>query len=57
MYDPEMVQPMRDEVTRLGLKELKTPAEVDAAMHKASYGTLPYRPCSAMYRSASSSGR
>jgi len=33
MYDPEMVQPMRDEVTRLGFKELKTPAEVDAAMN------------------------
>ena len=32
MYDPEMVQPMRDEVTRLGLKELKTPADVEAAM-------------------------
>jgi len=32
MYDPEMVQPMRDEVTRLGLKELKTPAEVETAM-------------------------
>lgn len=32
MYDPELVQPMRDEVTRLGLKELKTPADVEAAM-------------------------
>ena len=32
MYDPEMVQPMRDEVTRLGVKELRTPAEVEAAM-------------------------
>jgi len=27
-----MVQPMREEVTRLGVKELKTPAEVDAAV-------------------------
>jgi len=34
MYDPELVQPMRDEVTRLGLKELRTPAEVDAALAK-----------------------
>lgn len=34
MYDPEMVQPMRDEVTQLGLKELKTPAEVDSALAK-----------------------
>ncbi|MCC7012387.1 MAG: BrxA/BrxB family bacilliredoxin [Planctomycetes bacterium] len=32
MYDPELVQPMRDEVTRLGVKELKTPADVEAAM-------------------------
>jgi putative YphP/YqiW family bacilliredoxin len=27
-----MVQPMRDELTRLGVKELRTPAEVDAAL-------------------------
>ncbi len=32
MYDPEMVQPFRDEVTRLGVKELRTPADVDAAV-------------------------
>lgn len=32
MYDPDLVQPMRDEVTRLGIKELKTPQEVDAAL-------------------------
>jgi putative YphP/YqiW family bacilliredoxin len=32
MYDPEMVQPMRDEVTSLGVKELRTPDEVDAAV-------------------------
>lgn len=32
MYDPELVQPMREEVTRLGLKELKTPADVESAM-------------------------
>jgi putative YphP/YqiW family bacilliredoxin len=32
MYDPVMVQPMRDEVTRLGVKELRTAADVDAAM-------------------------
>lgn len=32
MYDPEMVQPMRDEVTRLGVKELRTPADVDTAV-------------------------
>ena len=38
MYDPNMVQPMRDEVTRLGVKELKTPAEVEAAL-KGAKGT------------------
>jgi putative YphP/YqiW family bacilliredoxin len=32
MYDPTMVQPMREEVTRLGVKELRTPGEVDAAL-------------------------
>ncbi len=32
MYDPELVQPMRDEVTRLGLKELRTPKDVDSAL-------------------------
>ncbi|MBL8860316.1 MAG: BrxA/BrxB family bacilliredoxin [Planctomycetes bacterium] len=32
MYDPDLVQPMREEVTRLGVKELKTPADVEAAV-------------------------
>ena len=32
MYDPELVQPMRDEVTSLGIKELRTPQEVEAAV-------------------------
>jgi len=32
MYDPRLVQPMRDELTRIGFQELKTPAEVDAAL-------------------------
>ena len=31
MYDPTLVQPMRDEVTRLGVSELHTPEEVDQA--------------------------
>jgi putative YphP/YqiW family bacilliredoxin len=30
MYDPEMVRPMREELTRLGFAELRTPADVDA---------------------------
>ena len=34
MYDPELVQPMRDEVTTLGVKELRTPQEVEAALGK-----------------------
>lgn len=34
MYDPDMVRPMREEVTRLGLKELLTPQDVDAAVKK-----------------------
>ena len=34
MYDATLVQPMREEVTRLGVAELKTPAEVDQAVQK-----------------------
>lgn len=30
MYDPQMTQPMRDELTRIGVAELRTPAEVDS---------------------------
>jgi putative YphP/YqiW family bacilliredoxin len=29
-YDENMVQPMREELTSIGVKELRTPAEVDA---------------------------
>ncbi len=29
MYDPDLVRPMREEVTRLGVKELLTPKEVE----------------------------
>ena len=35
MYDPVLVQPMRDEVTSLGVKELRTPEEVDQAVQAA----------------------
>lgn len=35
MYDPTMVQPMREELTSIGFKELKTVAEVDDAMQNA----------------------
>lgn len=34
LYDPSMVQPMRDEVTALGVEELRTPEEVDRALTK-----------------------
>ena len=34
MYDAELVKPMREEVTRLGVRELKTPDEVDTALKK-----------------------
>ncbi len=28
-YDPQLVQPMRDELTQLGFRELRTPEDVD----------------------------
>ena len=31
-YPPEMIQPFRDELTRLGFRELRTAAEVDEAV-------------------------
>lgn len=35
-YDPMMVKPMREELTRIGVQELKTAAEVDAFMQDKS---------------------
>ena len=35
-YPPMMVQPMRDELTQIGFRELKTPEEVDRAVAEAS---------------------
>ncbi|MBL7988572.1 MAG: BrxA/BrxB family bacilliredoxin [Chlorobi bacterium] len=32
LYDPILVQPMRDELTTAGVQELTTPEQVDAAM-------------------------
>jgi bacilliredoxin len=40
MYDPEMVRPMREELTRLGFEEMRTPEEVDAVMTKERASTL-----------------
>ena len=39
MYPEEFVQPMREELTRIGFQELRTPAEVDALLTKTS-GTV-----------------
>jgi putative YphP/YqiW family bacilliredoxin len=33
-YDPMLVQPMREELTRIGVEELRTPEEVDAFMER-----------------------
>lgn len=33
-YDPRLVQPMREELTRIGFEELKTPEDVDAVLRR-----------------------
>ena len=38
-YDPVMVEPMRKELTNLGVEEMRTAGEVDAALGKAE-GTV-----------------
>ena len=40
MYDPRLVQPMRDELTRIGFQELRTRAEVDAVLEHQRDTTL-----------------
>lgn len=40
MYDPYMVQPMRDELTAIGFKELTTPEEVDKLIAESKGTTL-----------------
>lgn len=40
MYDERMVTPMRQELTRLGVEEMRTAAEVDAKLREASGTTL-----------------
>ncbi len=42
MYDPRMVQPMRDELTAVGFEELKTREEVDALMDKKDGTSLVF---------------
>ena len=39
MYDPNWIQPMRDELTAIGVKEMRTPAEVDEVLSKTD-GTV-----------------
>ena len=39
-YDERFVAPMRQELTRLGVRELRTPAEVDATLRDARGTTL-----------------
>jgi putative YphP/YqiW family bacilliredoxin len=40
MYDERFVTPMRQELTRLGIQELRTAADVDATLKDASGTTL-----------------
>jgi putative YphP/YqiW family bacilliredoxin len=40
MYDERLVTPMREELTRLGVKELRTPDEVDQTLQNAKGTTM-----------------
>jgi putative YphP/YqiW family bacilliredoxin len=40
MYDPRLVQPMREELTRIGFQELRTAADVDSALGTKTAPTL-----------------
>src|SRR6267154_4533749 len=40
MYDPRLVQPMREELTCIGFEELRTPAEVDQVLGTTNDTTL-----------------
>src|SRR5438309_5912015 len=40
LYDPRLVQPMREELTRIGFQELRTPDAVDAVLGKTTDSTL-----------------
>lgn len=40
MYDERFVTPMRQELTKLGVEEMRTPAEVDARLQNAAGTTL-----------------
>jgi len=40
LYDPRLVQPMREELTRIGFQELRTPREVDEVLGTTKDTTL-----------------
>lgn len=40
MYDPALVQPMREELTKLGISELRSPEEVDEVLKDNSGSVL-----------------
>ncbi|HYT83197.1 MAG TPA: BrxA/BrxB family bacilliredoxin [Gemmatimonadales bacterium] len=40
LYDPRLVQPMREELTRIGFQELRTTEAVDAALGRVTDTTL-----------------
>ena len=42
MYDPVSIQPFRDELTRIGIRELRSAAEVDDVMNQKK-GNAPCR--------------
>ncbi|HEV2500291.1 MAG TPA: BrxA/BrxB family bacilliredoxin [Terriglobia bacterium] len=42
MYPEEMVEPMREELTRIGFREMKTAEEVDLALGNAKGTTLVF---------------
>ena len=38
-YDPQLVQPMREELSRIGIEELMTPSDVESFVEKSKSGT------------------
>lgn len=40
LYDPTLVQPMRDDLTRLGVRELRTAEDVDEALSERDGTTM-----------------
>lgn len=40
LYPPELVQPMREDLTRAGIQELTTAEEVTSALHRTEGSTL-----------------